>query len=319
MLATIKRAIGLLAITLAATSTPAYGASSPLGVWMEPAGRAAVEITDCDGKLCGRLVWFQDTKNNFACNLQIIGDVRPVAGGKWDGGWLIDPDKDPNKKYDVEITPLSDQKLKVMGYAGMKFLSETLVFTRARDDLEKCAESVARAPAAPVPNQEKHSAGLSDAAEWVFAFLAVGLLGCHLVLNTNRRKSISVLVFGLALLVLPLMLILLGSSRPLVRLSSLVTCVFVYGVSLFVVLSEAFMRFGGAAALTRWRGEKWVKELDYVYLAVGSLGALLAINRLGAVGEKLILSDVYGPVILVSAFIIRVIKTRAEISEWHRH
>ena len=47
--------------------------------------------------------------------------------------------------------------------------------------------------------------------------------------------------------------------------------------------------------------------------------ALLAINRLGAVGEKLILSDVYGPVILVSAFIIRVIKTRAEISEWHRH
>ena len=35
MLATIKRAIGLLAITLAATSTPANGASSPLGVWME--------------------------------------------------------------------------------------------------------------------------------------------------------------------------------------------------------------------------------------------------------------------------------------------
>ena len=138
MLATIKRAIGLLAITLAATSTPAYGASSPLGVWMEPAGRAAVEITDCDGKLCGRLVWFQDTKNNFACNLQIIGDVRPVAGGKWDGGWVIDPDKDPNKKYDVEITPLSSQKLKVVGYEGMKFLSETMIWTRAPAGLKKC-------------------------------------------------------------------------------------------------------------------------------------------------------------------------------------
>ena len=315
MFATIKRAIGPLAITLAATSIPAFAASSPLGVWMEPAGRGAVEITDCNGKLCGRLVWFQDTKNNNACNLQIIGDVRPVAGGKWDGGWIIDPDS--NKKYDVEITPLSDQQLKVMGYASMKFLSETMVFTRAREDLEKCTESVARAPATAA-NQEKHAAGISDAAEWVFAFLAIGLLTCHLVLNANRRRSISVLVFGLALLVLPLMLVLMGSSRPLVRLSSLVTCVFVYGVSLFVVLSEAFLGLGGAAALTRWRGEKWVKELDYVYLAVGSLGALLAINRLGAVGEKLILSDVYVPVILVSAFIIRVIKTRAEISEWNK-
>src|SRR4029077_19477013 len=229
MIGIIKRAIGPLAITVVAASTPAFAASSPLGVWIDHTGRGAVEITDCNGKLCGKLVWFKDTKNvKEGCNFQIIGDVRPVAGNKWDGGWIIDPDKDPDKKYDVEITPLSDQKLKVMGYAGMKFLSETLVFTRARDDLERCAESVARAPAAPVPNQEKHSAGLSDAAEWVLAFLAVGLLGCHLVLNTNRRKSISVLVFGLALLVLPLMLILLGSSRPLVRLSSLVTCVFVY-------------------------------------------------------------------------------------------
>jgi hypothetical protein len=38
------------------------------------------------------------------CNFQIIGDVRPVVGNKWDGGWIIDPDKNPNKKYDVEIT-----------------------------------------------------------------------------------------------------------------------------------------------------------------------------------------------------------------------
>ena len=35
---------------------------------------------------------------------QPFGDVRPVAGNKWDGGWIIDPDKNPNKKYDVEIT-----------------------------------------------------------------------------------------------------------------------------------------------------------------------------------------------------------------------
>ena len=44
------------------------------------------------------------------------------------------------------------------------------------------------------------------------------------------------------------------------------TCeLFVYAVSLFVALSEILTPFGGGAALMRWRGEKWIKELDYVY------------------------------------------------------
>src|SRR5262249_21464963 len=45
-----------------------------------------------------------------------------------------------------------DQKLKVMGYAGMKFLSETMIWTRASPDLKKCGSDVARAPdPAPAP------------------------------------------------------------------------------------------------------------------------------------------------------------------------
>jgi uncharacterized protein (DUF2147 family) len=153
MLTIIKRTIGPLAVALAASGSPALAASSPLGVWIDHTGRGAVEITDCGGKLCGHLVWFQDAKNNAeGCNFQIIGNVKPMAGNKWDGGWIIDPDKDPNKKYDVEITPQGENKLKVMGYAGMKFLSETMIWTRARPDLQKCGSDVARAPEpAPAP------------------------------------------------------------------------------------------------------------------------------------------------------------------------
>jgi hypothetical protein len=46
--------------------------------------------------------------------IQIIGNVgrSPAQVGR---RLIIDPDKNPNKKYDVEITPLSDRKLKVMG------------------------------------------------------------------------------------------------------------------------------------------------------------------------------------------------------------
>ena len=120
MIATIKRAIAPLALTLAtAASTPALAAGSPFGVWIDHTGRGAVEITDCNGKLCGKLVWFKDPKHEKdGCNFQIIGNVKPVGGNKWDNGWIVDPDKDPDKKYDVEITPQGDQKLKVMGYAG---------------------------------------------------------------------------------------------------------------------------------------------------------------------------------------------------------
>jgi uncharacterized protein (DUF2147 family) len=137
MIAIIKRLVASLAVTLAATCNLALAAPSPLGVWIDHTGRGAVEITDCGGKLCGRIVWVKDPANSEGCNFQVIGDVKPISGNKWDGGWIIDPDKDPDKKYDVEITPLSDQKLKVMGYEGMKFLSETMIWTRAPADLRK--------------------------------------------------------------------------------------------------------------------------------------------------------------------------------------
>jgi hypothetical protein len=167
-----------------------------------------------------------------------------------------------------------------------------------------------------VQDTSAHIAGLSDAAEWFVALLALLLLAWHF-LNKDSRNS-GRLVFALALLVVPLTVISLASSRPLVRFSTIVTCVFVYAVSLFVIVSELLTLFGGSATLTRWRGEKWVKELDYVYFAFGSLGAVLAVNRMNAVGEKLILSDLYVPVILASALVIRVIKTRAEINNWHK-
>jgi hypothetical protein len=161
-------------------------------------------------------------------------------------------------------------------------------------------------------------AGLTDAAEWLFALVALVLLAWHLLLRGSAWQKGSRMVFALVLLLLPLAVIALISSRPLVRFSTIVTCVFVYSVSLFVVLSEVLTLFGGAAALTRWRGEKWVKELDYIYFAFGSLGAVLAVNRMNTVGEKMGLSDLYVPFILGSALVIRVIKTRAEVNEWQR-
>lgn len=130
----VRSAAGLL---LAAVSVmPAVSATDPVGVWIDHTGRGAVEIADCGGRMCGKLVWLKDGKNQQACGTQIIGDAKPMASGKWDGGWIYDPEED--EKFSVELTPMGDQ-LKVVGYMGSKLFSETMIWKRAPADLEKCA------------------------------------------------------------------------------------------------------------------------------------------------------------------------------------
>ncbi len=132
-------AAALLSVSAARAET------SPLGLWIDHTGRGAVEITQCGDKLCGHVAWLKDAANADACGEQILGDLKPVGGGVWDHGWIYDPDAE--SKYDVELTPLGPDKLRVVGYAGTKFLSETMTWKRAPADLQKCSKTSAAAPA----------------------------------------------------------------------------------------------------------------------------------------------------------------------------
>jgi uncharacterized protein (DUF2147 family) len=143
-------ATALTAAALAAAILSAGAAradEAPLGVWIDHTGRGAVEIKDCNGKLCGYVAWVKDPKDADGCGEQIIGDVKPIGGGKWDNGWIYDPDS--ASKYDVELTPNGD-RLTVVGYAGTKWLSETMTWKRAPADLQMCSKpgTAAEAPAA---------------------------------------------------------------------------------------------------------------------------------------------------------------------------
>ena len=161
MIAILKRAIAPAVLALAATCGSALANASPLGLWYDETGRGAIEITQCNGNLCGRLVWIKQADHKEGCGLQIFGDVKPVAGGKWDGGWIIDPEKDLKTRYDVEITPQGD-KLKVMGYSGTKFLSQTMIWTRAPASLPRCDAS-ANAPSGLPGAVDRGARGLDRA------------------------------------------------------------------------------------------------------------------------------------------------------------
>src|SRR5215470_11586135 len=125
-------------------------ASGPTGVWIDHTGRGAVEITDCAGALCGRIVWLKDAANKSVCGKQVIGSAKRSSGSTWDGGWIYDPDRDT--RYSVELKLLDPNKLRVMGYMGSKLFSETYTWKRASADLERCDAVPAVASPTPGPN-----------------------------------------------------------------------------------------------------------------------------------------------------------------------
>lgn len=132
------------------------GGPPAVGVWIDHTGRGAVEIAPCPEGLCGRIVWLQepndkagqllrDEKNGDRtkraqpiCGLQIIGGLKPQPDGSWDNGWIYDPEQ--GERFDVELRLRNPNQLQVMGYKGLKFLSETYQWKRAATPPEpRCA------------------------------------------------------------------------------------------------------------------------------------------------------------------------------------
>jgi hypothetical protein len=143
---------------------------------------------------------------------------------------------------------------------------------------------------------------------------AAFFLGAHL-LQVKRRDTVLIAsVFIVCTVSVFLIQAFTALPMTFARMSSLV---FIYGVASFVALSTLLIE-GLAQRLTKWRGEKWVKELDYVYLALGCFGILASVNRLSFVTGKIDAGDLVAPVLLTTAIVIRFIKTRADIGGWNK-
>ena len=136
-LASVRTALRAAVFAGVAFAAGSAFAVEPTGLWYDHTGRGAVEITKCGNQLCGRLVWLKDAEHaKQVCGIQILGDVKPMANGAWDDGWIYDPERD--SKFSVELTPMGAQDLKVVGYMGTKWLSETMMWKRAPANLKRC-------------------------------------------------------------------------------------------------------------------------------------------------------------------------------------
>lgn len=148
-------AAGAIQLSLAVLA-PAIGQSVPdvAGLWLDNEGKAAIEVKGCKSEVCGNIVWLRDPLNpqgkpwtdmmnadrakrsRPVCGLQIIGGLKQGGNGLWKDGWIYDPEE--GKQFNVELSLHNPDTLKVFGYAGVRLLSETLLWKRLPPASARC-------------------------------------------------------------------------------------------------------------------------------------------------------------------------------------
>jgi uncharacterized protein (DUF2147 family) len=144
-----SRAVVLGATVLASVLpvSMASAAGAPQGVWTVD-GRAAVQIYDCNGLLCGRLRWMDPPrdaqgepkrdKNNpdpalrqrALCGLTVLWDLRPTGPDRWEGGSFYNPAS--GKTYNVKTEHTPSDQLVARFYEGFTMVGETKTLNRTR-------------------------------------------------------------------------------------------------------------------------------------------------------------------------------------------
>ena len=117
----------------------------PEGTWMF-ANRVAVQVFDCGGQLCGRIVWLlrprtstgqpdldngnpdPSLRQRHLCGLTIIWGLQPGAPDHWTDGWLYDPQDGVTYNVNAELT--SPTTISARVYRGVPLFGRTEILSR---------------------------------------------------------------------------------------------------------------------------------------------------------------------------------------------
>jgi uncharacterized protein (DUF2147 family) len=138
----------LAALLAAAFAVPAPRAAAntvPQGVWLIDS-KAAVQIYDCAGLMCGRILWLyvprdpqgalDRDKNNpdpalrqrKLCGLTMISGLHANGPDRWKSGWFYNPDD--GKTYRVSAQLKSADVLVARIYLGVPLIGRTKTLAR---------------------------------------------------------------------------------------------------------------------------------------------------------------------------------------------
>ncbi len=117
----------------------------PDGTWLF-ANRVAVEVFECSGLVCGRIVWLlrprtpagrpdvdrlnpdPTLRQRPLCGLTIIWGLRPDGADHWSNGSLYDP-QDGNT-YDLTAKRTAPDKISARVYRGVPLFGRTEILIR---------------------------------------------------------------------------------------------------------------------------------------------------------------------------------------------
>lgn len=145
----LLRLIGCVVPLLVCLTGSAYGATDVVtglpGVWlMKP--QVAVQMFECDGMMCGRVIWLQAPldsegllkrdklnpdpalRNRQACGQTIIWALRAADPNRWENGWFYNPDDGKTYRLNVELE--SPNQIKARIYVGIPILGVTKTLVR---------------------------------------------------------------------------------------------------------------------------------------------------------------------------------------------
>jgi uncharacterized protein (DUF2147 family) len=139
--------VALLVAALVCLAAPgsAAGAAVPQGVWLID-GKVAVQIFDCEGLLCGRILWLRiprDPQGQFVldkknpdpawrkrrlCGLTILWGLRSTGPDRWGDGWFYNPDDGRTYSISAKLEPPDLITARI--YVGFPLFGETKTLLR---------------------------------------------------------------------------------------------------------------------------------------------------------------------------------------------
>jgi uncharacterized protein (DUF2147 family) len=123
----------------------AGSAGGPDGVWLMPS-KVALQIFDCSGLLCGRIVWLQYPRNpagqlardkenpnpalrqRLMCGQTVLWGLQSAGPNHWQGGWLYNPDD--GRTYRIKAELRSQDTFVARIYLGIPLFGENRTLVR---------------------------------------------------------------------------------------------------------------------------------------------------------------------------------------------
>lgn len=117
----------------------------PQGVWLIDQ-RAAVEIFDCSGLMCGRILWLIEPRDpdgqldrdkhnpdpalrqRELCGLTILWNLHPAGPNRWRDGWFYNPND--GVTYRLSATLESDDVIVARIFVGLPIFGKTKTLVR---------------------------------------------------------------------------------------------------------------------------------------------------------------------------------------------